>query len=104
MLDGVISTEAPGTIYTYKAYFRRLKILSDFLIVGQVSLSKFYGGGARDSGVEDSDNSDLATVVKRRRILAARAAEQRHVREREERSRSVVLDSLWSHCYTPNLD
>ena len=40
------------------------------------------------------DNEDLATIVKRRRILAARAAEMRHVREREERMRSVDESSL----------
>lgn len=61
--------------------------------VGTVTLDKFYGSGSDAAVAEKHEKEDLATVVKRRRILAARAAEERHVRAREERMRLVSAAS-----------
>ena len=68
---------------------RRYKTVSLSEISGVLTLDKFYGSSAASL----DENEDLATVVKRRRILAARAAEMRHVRERQERMRSVDLSA-----------
>ena len=47
-----------------------------------MTLKNFYG--AKDSGIEDSDE-DMATVIKRRRMNAAKDKEERLKREREEK-------------------
>ena len=51
-----------------------------------MSIVDFYGQKAGDSSQDD----DLVSVVKSRRLHAAKAAEEKRVRDKEERIRFVI--------------
>ncbi|GFO01346.1 tyrosine-protein kinase baz1b-like [Plakobranchus ocellatus] len=52
---------------------------------GSLSILSFYGKEAKDSGAEDNgdESKDWGSIVKSRRILAAKAAEEKERREKE---------------------
>ena len=52
---------------------------------GSMSILSFYGKEAKDSGTDDNgdESKDWGSIVKSRRILAAKAAEEKERRERE---------------------
>ena len=52
---------------------------------GSMSILSFYGKEAKDSGTEDNgdESKDWGSIVKSRRILAAKAAEEKERREKE---------------------
>lgn len=61
-----------------------------------MTIESFYG--AKKDEEEDAE-LDLASVVKRRRVLAAKAAEEKVQKEKERKEKSVAwfLPELTSH-------
>ena len=61
-----------------------------------MTITNFYGVSSADNSATESDGGDITSVLKSRRVAAARAAEERTKKERELLMRLVRKTVIYS--------
>ena len=61
-----------------------------------MTITNFYGVSSADNSATESDGGDITSVLKSRRVAAARAAEERTKKERELLMRLIRKTVIYS--------